>query len=90
MTLSPDDDAAIPDFVPEDLLSDSAPVEASAEARAAEAARIAKANDRLRDAGQISDGSGKPVYRKAVKAVPWIVIGALVATGIVAFVLLFG
>lgn len=94
MTTSPPEDPRnnpgdeIPDFIPDDFAIDSAPKEPTAEERAAKAARIARENDRLRKAGQIADGSGKPVYRRASRLVPWVAIGAAVAIVIlvVAFV----
>ena len=87
MTTSPPDGPdfgdEIPDFIPEDFAVDSAPKEQTAEERAAKAARIARENDRLRKAGQIADGSGKPVYRRASKVAPWVGIGAAVAIVII-------
>jgi len=64
MTASPpepngdDDLPEIPDFIPEEGFLAAGPKEASAEERAAQAARIARGNDRLRAAGQIADGTG--------------------------------
>lgn len=94
MTTSPpenngDDDLPdIPDFIPDDAFTASGPKEPSAEERAAKAARIARENDRLRKAGQISDGSGKPAYRNSSKLAPWIGIGAAVAVLVVVVALL--
>lgn len=95
MTASPpepgdDDVPEIPDFIPDEGFLASGPREASAEERAAQAARIASGNDRLRAAGQISDGTGKPAYRRASKVAPWIGIGAAVAVLIVVVALLAG
>ena len=59
------------------------PREASADERVASARRIARANDRLRAEGEISDGTGKPRYGRMRKSIPWIAIGAVVAVGIV-------
>lgn len=92
MTSSPPDPSGeqVPDFIPEDFSLDAAPKEATAEERAAKAARIARENDRLRQAGQIADGSGKPAYRRASKVAPWVGIGAAVAVVIVVIALLAG
>jgi len=96
MTASPpepngdDELPEIPDFIPEDGFLAAGPKEASAEERAAQAARIARGNDRLRAAGQIADGTGKPAYRRASKVAPWIGIGAAVAVLIVVVALLAG
>lgn len=60
--------------------------EASADERVARAKRIARGNARLRAAGEIADGSGKPGPRRR-RAVPWIVIGATIAIVIVGIVL---
>lgn len=65
-----------------------APTEASAEERIAQAQRIARANDRLRAQGEISDGTGKPAYRRLRRSAPWIVIGAIAAGVIVVVALL--
>jgi hypothetical protein len=71
----------------EDFVS-GAPTEASAEERIAQARRIARANDRLRAEGEISDGTGKPAYRRLRRSAPWIVIGAIVGGVIVVVALL--
>lgn len=62
--------------------------EPSAEERAAKAQRIARANDELRARGEISDGSGKPVYHAKAKRNRIIAISAIVAVAIVVVVLL--
>lgn len=62
--------------------------EAAADDRIAKAQRVARANDRLRAEGEISDGTGKPRFHRVRKSVPWIVIGALVAGGIVVVAIL--
>jgi len=97
MTTSPPDPTSpdpsgdgIPDFIPEDFTIDAAPKEGTAEERAARAARIARENDRLKRAGQIADGSGKPAYRRGAKVAPWIAIGAAVAIVIVVVALVAG
>lgn len=92
MTAPPPDPSGneIPDFVPEDLSVDAGPKEATAEERAAKAARIARENDRLRQSGLIADGSGKPAYRRRSKVAPWIGIGAAVAVVILLIALLAG
>ncbi len=64
------------------------PKEASAEERVARAQRIARQNDRLRAAGEISDGTGKPGSRRRSRSLPWIVIGASVAAVIVLLALI--
>lgn len=82
----------IPDFIPDSLPSEefltSGPKEPSADERAAKAARIARENDRLRKAGQISDGSGKPAYRRTTKVAPWVGIGAAIAVLVLVVALL--
>jgi|GEM_PF-323190 hypothetical protein len=96
MTASPpepdgnDDVPEIPDFIPDEGFVASGPKEPSAEERAAKAARIAQGNDRLRAAGQISDGTGKPAYRRGSKVAPWIGIAAAVAVLIVVVAVLAG
>lgn len=57
--------------------------EAAAEDRIAKAQRVARANDRLRAEGEISDGTGKPRFHRVRKSVPWIIIGAIAAGAIV-------
>jgi len=94
MTTSPsepggDDDLPdIPDFIPDEGFLAAGPKEPSAEERAQKAARIARENDRLRRAGEISDGTGKPVYQRRSRLAPWIGIGAAVAVLIVVVALL--
>jgi len=89
MTSSPDPE--IPDFIPDDAFTcSSGPREPSAAERAEKAARIAKENDRLRKAGLISDGTGKPVYQRSKTLAPWVGIGAAVAVVIVIVALLAG
>ncbi len=97
MTTSPPEDPGaedpeneIPDFIPDDLVAQSGPTEASAEERMEHAARIARENDRLKRAGQISDGTGKPVYRRAARLAPWVAIGAGVAIVIILVAVLAG
>lgn len=62
--------------------------EAAADERIAKAQQIARSNDRLKAAGEISDGSGKPRYSRMRKSAPWIAIGAIVAATIVLVVVL--
>jgi hypothetical protein len=64
------------------------PKEATAEERIARANRIAQGNDRLRAAGEISDGSGKPRFQRMRRTAPWIAIGAVVAIAIIVIVLI--
>lgn len=71
----------------EQFIADGAP-EAPADERIAQARRIAAGNDRLRRAGEIADGSGKPRFRRSRRVAPWIAIGAVIATAIVVVVLL--
>ena len=61
--------------------------EQSATERIAQARRIARGNDRLREAGEIADGSGKPRFHRARRAAPWIAIGAVAAAVIVVLAL---
>lgn len=67
----------------DDSFVQGGPREASAQERVAQAQRIARQNDRLRAAGEISDGVGKPGFRRRSRSLPWIVIGASVAAVIV-------
>ena len=62
---------------------DRAPREASAEERLAKARRIAAENNRLRAAGEIADGSGKPRFHARRRKSYIIAISAAVAVGIV-------
>ena len=62
--------------------------EGSADERIAKAQRIARANDELRRAGEISDGSGKPAFHRVRRSAPWIAIGAVVAAAIVVIALI--
>ena len=62
--------------------------EPTAEERIEKARRIARSNDHLRAAGEISDGSGKPRFHRVRKSAPWIAIGAALAIGIVVLVLI--
>lgn len=71
------------DLVIDEDFAAGGPREESAEERIARARRIARENDRLRAAGEISDGTGKPGRRRMRRTVPWIVVGALVAGVIV-------
>jgi hypothetical protein len=59
------------------------PRELPAEERIAKASRIARSNDRLKAAGEIADGSGKPRYSRLRKSTPWIAIAVVVAVAIV-------
>ncbi|NDH13875.1 MAG: hypothetical protein EBY47_02130 [Actinobacteria bacterium] len=83
MTTSPpepngDEFPDVPDFIDEDEFLTAAPKEGTADERAAQAARIAQGND----------GSGKPVYRRSAKVVPWIGMGTAIAVLVVVVVLL--
>ena len=62
--------------------------EPAAGERIAKAQRIARSNDRLKAAGEISDGSGKPRFSRARRSAPWIAIGAIIAVAIVVVVLI--
>ena len=59
-----DEFSDVPDFIPEDEFLTTAPKEGTADERAAHAARIAQGNDKLRQAGEISDGSNYYIHRK--------------------------
>ncbi|MDP1879269.1 MAG: hypothetical protein Q8M17_17105 [Actinomycetota bacterium] len=80
-------DAALDGLVLDDDFVSGGPKEATADERIAKAARIARSNDRLRAAGEISDGSGKPRFARTRRSAPWIAIGAAVAIAIVVIVL---
>ncbi|MHB1166559.1 MAG: hypothetical protein ACYC90_11995 [Candidatus Nanopelagicales bacterium] len=80
-------DAALEGLVLDEDFVAGGPREATADERIARAARIARSNDRLRAAGEISDGSGKPRFQRARRSAPWIAIGAAVAIAIVVIVL---
>ncbi len=87
----PDDRSDLDDLdglILDESFLEGAPKEASAEERAEQAARIARGNDRLRAAGEIADGSGKPRYQRMRKSAPWILIGTVVAVAIVVVALL--
>lgn len=71
----------------EDFIAGGAREEAGAD-RIAKARRVARANDRLRAEGEISDGTGKPRFHRIRKSIPWIVIGASIAIGIVVVAIL--
>ena len=62
--------------------------EPTAQERAARLRHIAAANDRLKAAGEISDGTGKPRFHAIRKSAPWIAIGAVIAVTIVVVVLI--
>jgi hypothetical protein len=62
--------------------------EPAADERIDTARRIARSNDRLKAAGEISDGSGKPRYSRGRRSAPWIAIGAIVAVAIIVVVLI--
>ncbi len=62
--------------------------EASADERLRRVRRIAAGNDRLRDAGEIADGSGKPRFHRVRRAVPWVVVGGVIAVAIVVVALI--
>lgn len=61
--------------------------EASADERIAKAQRIARENTRLRKAGEIADGSGKPVFRMRKRSV-WLIAAAVTAGAIVLIALI--
>lgn len=66
----------------------NAPREESADERAARMRRIAAENDRLRSAGEIADGAGKPRYSKSTRTISWILIGSLAGGAIITAALL--
>jgi hypothetical protein len=84
--------AGEPDPFDELVLDESfiagAPKEDTADERIAKAARIARGNDRLAAAGEIADGSGKPVYSSLRRSTPWIAIGVAAGALIVVVALL--
>lgn len=82
---SPDDLDA---FVLDERFIQAGRPEPSAEERASKAQRIARANDELRARGEISDGSGKPVFHAKAKRNRIIAISAVVAIAIIVVVLL--
>lgn len=56
--------------------------EASADERIAKAQRIARENARLRKAGEIADGTGKPAFRRRTRSI-WLIAAAVTAGAIV-------
>lgn len=76
------------DIVLDESFIADAPKEASADERIAQAQRIARQNDELRAAGEISDGSGKPRFHRVRKSAPWIGLGAVIAVVIIVVVLI--
>ena len=86
MSSSPDPVDPFDDIVLDESFVAGGPKEAAADERIEQAARIARSNDRLRAAGEIADGSGKPGLRR--RSLPWIAIGAVVAVAIVVVVLI--
>ena len=80
MTSGPDDFDEI--VLDEDFVSQGV-TEGSADERIAKAQRIARANNELRRAGEISDGSGKPAYHRVRRSAPWIAIAVAVSVAIV-------
>ena len=80
MTNEPD---PFDDVVLDEMFVAGGAKEQSGAERIAQARRIARANDRLREAGEIADGSGKPRFHRARRAAPWIAIGAVAAAVIV-------
>lgn len=67
---------------------DGGPKEASADERIAQANRIARANSRLRAAGEIADGVGKPGLRRRSRTLPVIGVAAVIAAAIVVIAVL--
>lgn len=76
------------DIVLDDDFVSGGVAERSAEERIAQARRIARENDRLRAAGEIADGAGKPRFHRTRRIVPWVALGAAVAVAIVVVALL--
>lgn len=58
--------------------------EATAEERLAQARRIARANDQLRAAGEIADGTGKPGRRPRRSWLVWTAAGAAIGVLVLA------
>ena len=92
MTSQPRNDSDAPDPFDELVLDESflqdAPREESAEERMTRMRRIAQENDRLRQAGEIADGAGKPRYSRTARTVSWILIGSLAGGAIITAALL--
>jgi len=76
------------EFVIDENFLKDAPREESADERIARMRRIAAQNDRLRSAGEIADGAGKPRYSRTTRAVSWILIGSLAGGAIITAALL--
>lgn len=76
------------EFVIDENFLKDAPREESAEERMTRMRRIAAENDRLRTAGEIADGAGKPRYSRSTRAISWILIGALAGGAIITAALL--
>ncbi len=82
------DDSVFDDLVIDESFLAGAPREESADERVARMRRIAQENDRLRQAGEIADGAGKPRYSRTARTVSWILIGSLAGGAIITAALL--
>ncbi len=71
-------------FVLDEAFVQGGVAEPSAEERIATARRIARGNDRLHAQGEISDGSGKPVFQRTRRRTAVIWIAAILSVSIVA------
>ena len=86
--MTPDPFDELDDIVLDDDFIAGGAKEAAADERIAKAQRVARANNRLRAEGEISDGTGKPRFHRVRRSIPWIVIGAIAAAGIVVIAVL--
>lgn len=82
MSTDPADEFSLDDIRLDAAFIEAGPKEAAADERIAQAARIARANDRLQAQGEIADGSGKPGARRRSRAFPWIALGAVIGVTI--------
>ena len=83
MSSTPESPDPFDELVLDESFVSGGPKESSAEERMANAARIARNNDRLKAQGEIADGSGKPRYSRLRRSTPWIAIAVVVAVAIV-------
>ena len=72
-----DIDAELEQLVLDEDFVNGGRTEAAAEERIARAQRIARGNNELRRAGEIADGTGKPMFRHRKRSL--LIIGAAIA-----------
>lgn len=72
-----DIDAELEQLVLDDDFVSGGRIEAAAEERIAKAQRIARGNNELRKAGEIADGTGKPLFRNRKRS--FLIAGAALA-----------